>query len=67
MESLETDESVGELTRGKAVVIADETLTDKFPEAAAVSVQQTGAWQAILAALPRVHAGDFEDTRHARR
>ena len=62
IESLETDATIAALTKDKAVLISDEKLADRFPAAASVTVAESGAWQAITAALPRFTAGDFDDT-----
>jgi tRNA threonylcarbamoyladenosine biosynthesis protein TsaB len=61
IESLETESTIDALTHGKAVLISEEKLADRFPAAASVTVEKSGAWQAIVAALPRFAARDFDD------
>ena len=61
IETLETDASLRSLAQGRTVVVSDAKIADRFPQAASVTVGQAGAWQAILTALPRFIAGDFDD------
>ena len=61
VESLEDEASLGQITRNKSIIVASATLREKLPAAASITVGNTGAYQAILAALPRFHAGAFDD------